>query len=195
MPLRGRYAKGAVKREEILDAATELFTRDGYDRTSMREVAREASLSQAGLLHYFPTKEELFVEVLRRRDDRNEHLYDTETGSPVTVDGLVRVVRHNAQEPALVRLYVAMSAESIEAASLARSFFESRYENLRRDVADDVRLQQSTGELVADLDADAIASMLIAAADGLQVQWLLDPSAFDMSERLEQMWTAFKRVC
>ena len=59
-----------AKREQILDAALDEFARRGYDRTSMREIARQTGLSQAGLLHYFSTKEELFLAVLRRRDDR-----------------------------------------------------------------------------------------------------------------------------
>ncbi len=39
----------------------------------------------------------------------------------------------------------------------------------------------------ADLDAEVVASLLIAAADGLQIQWLLDPDSVDMGARLEQM--------
>ena len=66
MTARGPYAKGEAKRAEVVNVALELFSRKGYDRTSFREVARLAGLSQAGLLHHFRTKEELFVEVLRR---------------------------------------------------------------------------------------------------------------------------------
>ena len=69
MASRGPYAKGLAKREEI-GCRLDEFARRGYDRTSMREIARQTGLSQAGLLHYFSTKEELFLAVLRRRDDR-----------------------------------------------------------------------------------------------------------------------------
>ena len=50
MSPRGPYAKGVAKREEILGVALDLFARDGYDKTSFREVARATGLSQAGLL-------------------------------------------------------------------------------------------------------------------------------------------------
>ena len=102
MTARGQYAKGLAKRDEILDVALELFARKGYDRVSVREIAREAGLSQAGLLHHFSTKEELFLEVLRRRDDRD--------GDPAdhrhvhSVEHLIGAVRQNASEPGLVRL-------------------------------------------------------------------------------------------
>jgi AcrR family transcriptional regulator len=191
---RRQYAKGALKRDEILDAALTLFAEQGYDRTSVREIARAVGLSQAGLLHYFANKEELFAEVLRRRDQRNERLYDANRGNPVTADGLVAIVRHNAEEPGLVRLFVALSAESTAENGLARSFFTDRYHALRESIADDIRRRQDEGDVADDLDAEVVASLLIAAADGLQIQWLLDPAAVDMGARLEQMLGALVRI-
>ncbi|WP_448059694.1 TetR/AcrR family transcriptional regulator [Cellulomonas hominis] len=194
MVARGSYPKGDAKREEILDVALEHFARQGYDRTSMREIARMTGLSQAGLLHHFASKEALFVEVLRRRDARNEERYDVNRGNPVTIDGLVSIVRHNAQEPGLVRLYVTMSAESTDTEGPARDFFVQRYHGLRAQMSANVARMQAAGELAADLDPDAVAALLIAAADGLQLQWLLDPGGPDMGTRLEKMWAALRRI-
>ena len=193
MTTRGPYARGLAKREEILTAALEIFARHGYDRTSFREVARATGLSQAGLLHHFNSKEELFIEVLRRRDARNEDRFDVNRGRPVTVEGLVSIVRHNSEEPGLVRLFVAMSAESTDEASSSRGFFQERYQHLVADLAGDVRRRQQDGEVAEDLDPALIASLLLAAADGLQIQWLLDPEGVDMGARLDALWEAFRR--
>jgi AcrR family transcriptional regulator len=192
MSARGPYAKGIAKREEILQIALELFAQKGYDRVSVREIARETGLSQAGLLHHFSTKEELFLEVLRRRDDRD--------GDPVehkhvhSVDHLIAAVEHNAQEPGLVRLFVSMSAESTEDGSPAREFFVARYRWLRGEVAADVRRRQEAGELAADLDPDEVASLLIAVADGLQLQWLLEPEKVDMGHLMTTFWSTLGRA-
>jgi AcrR family transcriptional regulator len=194
MPVRGQYAKGIAKREEILDVALELFTKKGYDRTSVREIARLAGLSQAGLLHHFSTKEELFIEVLRRRDVRNREEFTSSQDDPNSISRLVSIVRRNMTQPGLVRLYVTMSAESTDVDSTARSFFEERYRSLRAEVARDVRKKQRLGELSAELDPDAVASLLIAAADGLQIQWLLESEGPDMGVLMEQLWTALRHV-
>lgn len=192
MSTRGPYAKGVAKREEILQTALELFARKGYDRVSVREIARESGLSQAGLLHHFSTKEELFLEVLRRRDDRD--------GDPVShrhehsVGHLIAAVENNASEPGLVRLFVSMSAESTEDESPARAFFEDRYGWLRDEVSKDVRLHQERGELSKSLDADAVASLLIAVADGLQLQWLLEPDKVDMGKLIASLWETLRRI-
>lgn len=194
MPVRGQYAKGIAKREEILDVALDLFTKKGYDRTSVREIARLAGLSQAGLLHHFSTKEELFIEVLRRRDVRNREEFRSSQDDPDSISRLVSIVQRNMTQPGLVRLYVTMSAESTDVDSTARSFFEERYRSLRAEVAKDVRKKQKLGELSAELDPDAVASLLIAAADGLQIQWLLESEGPDMGVLMEQLWTALRHV-
>ncbi|MGE0304366.1 MAG: TetR/AcrR family transcriptional regulator [Acidimicrobiia bacterium] len=192
MRSRGRYAKGVARRDEILDRALAEFAVNGYDRTSVREIARAVGLSQAGLLHYFASKEELFVEVLRRRDARNEQRYDQNRGDPVTAEGLVSIVQHNSDEPGLVRLFVAMSAESTTSDSQARAFFAERYQSLRTGIAADVRRMQGEGSFSTDLEPDAVASILLAVADGLQVQWLLEPDSVDMGARLEALWNALR---
>lgn len=190
--MRGPYAKGLAMRDEILDVALDLFSEKGYDRTSVREIARQAGLSQAGLLHHFSTKEELFLAVLRRRDDRS-----TDPGDRVrthSVDRLIRAVDRNTGEPGLVRLFVAMSAESVDEESRARGFFAERYEWLLKEIADDVRHHQEIGEISSTLDAEDAASLLVAAADGLQVQWLLDPDGVDMPARIRQVWDALRTL-
>ena len=194
MPARGPYAKGAAKRDEILDVAIATFARDGYDKTSLREIARETGLSQAGLLHHFSSKQELFVEVLRRRDRRDQEVYDAETDHRLTAEGLIAAVGHNKGEPGLVRLYVAMSAECTDENSTATAFFAERYRAIVGGIAEDIRRRQAAGEISPRLDAEATASLLVAAADGLQLQWLVDQERLDMGERLGVLWEVLRSI-
>jgi AcrR family transcriptional regulator len=69
---RGAYAKGTAKREQILQQAIEVFGRFGFHATSMREIAKECGLSQAGLLHHFPTKETLLLALVEEREHSQE---------------------------------------------------------------------------------------------------------------------------
>jgi AcrR family transcriptional regulator len=191
MSTRGPYAKGLAKREEILAAALESFTRNGYDRSSVREIARMAEISQAGLLHHFATKEELFLEVIKWRHVRDADRFPER---PPAIDALIQAAAHNALEPGLVRLYVLISAESTSEAGPARDFFGERYRRVIASVAEDVARRQAAGELAADADPADVASLLVAAADGLQVQWLLDPESVDMPARLSRLWSLLTRA-
>jgi AcrR family transcriptional regulator len=51
-------------RRALLDAAGELFTSEGYDRTTVRAIAERAGVNQALLFRYFGNKEALFARVL-----------------------------------------------------------------------------------------------------------------------------------
>lgn len=185
MAKKGPYAKGVAKREEILRAALEVIARNGYRGTSVRELADAVGLSQAGLLHYFTSKEELFAEVLRKRDDVDAAKYRTDGSSGV--EALVNITRHNAEVPGLVQLHARLSTDATDPEHPAHDFFATRYALLRSELAADIRRRQSGGEVPAGLDPDKLASLLISAADGLQTQWMLDPE-LDMAGHLEYLW-------
>lgn len=64
-------AASAHKRARLLDATEEIILREGYAAVSSRSVAARVGI-QAPLVHYyFPTIDDLFVAVLRRRAERN----------------------------------------------------------------------------------------------------------------------------
>lgn len=58
------------KKELILETAQELFYRNGYDSTSVRELAKETGLSVAGVYYFFSDKEDILFTLLNRTVDR-----------------------------------------------------------------------------------------------------------------------------
>ena len=65
-PKLGRRPAGdSSTRDEILDSARTSFASVGYDRTSMRAVAKSAGVDPSLVVHYFGSKEGLFAESLR----------------------------------------------------------------------------------------------------------------------------------
>jgi AcrR family transcriptional regulator len=188
---RGPYAKGVAKRAEILRVALEVIARHGYRKTSTRELAAAAGLSEAGMLHYFGSKEKLFEEVLRARDEADR----ARVAGEDPIDGLRAVVRHNATVPGLVQLYSTFSAEAGDPEHSSHEFFVERYAGLRAALADAVRARQSAGTFAPDADPDAIATLLIALSDGLQVQsqYGVNADPGDLFTHLLDLLTGAKR--
>lgn len=188
---RGSYAKGIAKRDEILRTALDVIARNGYRRTSVRELADAVGLSQAGLLHYFSSKEELFTAILRERDELDARRFDDVSHDGATggasIAGLIGVVEHNVLVPGLVQLYAALSVEATDVDHPAHSYFLERNALLRHALATGVRNAQRDGSVSATLDPESVATIFIALSDGLQVQWLLDPSV-NMAEQLASLW-------
>ncbi|MFD0629912.1 TetR/AcrR family transcriptional regulator [Streptomyces sanglieri] len=191
MARRGSYAKGIAKREEILNTALAIVARVGYSRATVRELAQAVGLSQTGLLHYFGTKEQLFIEILRRRDEVDGQVLDgvaTTGGGPLDLAKAVTALqRRNTQVPGLVQLYSRFSSEAAEPGHPAHDFFRDRYRSITGG-ASAISEQQQDGTLPADLDAERLAVIVFALIDGLQSRWMYD-SEIDMADHLAYFWS------
>jgi AcrR family transcriptional regulator len=176
--VRNRRPPG-VRREEILAVATEAFGRSGYRGVSLADIAARVGISQPGLLHHFRSKDELLIAALERRDAESTNQMQKVFAESSVVDALLSLCRHNMANPASMRLYAVEFAEAIDPDHPAHEFFRRRNARVRATLADRIRRDQAMHRLPPTLDPPTVAAEMIAAMDGLQVQWLLDPT-FDM---------------
>jgi AcrR family transcriptional regulator len=87
--------QGLETREKILDVALELFTQNGYDKTSLRDIAERLGISKAALYYYFARKEDILLELhLRLHRFGTEALDELEAlpDGPQRADGWPRVL-------------------------------------------------------------------------------------------------------
>jgi AcrR family transcriptional regulator len=82
------------KREKILDVAEDVFAEHGYAPTSLRNIAKRASVNPALIAYYFDSKERLFEEVFKRRGTqiarRWHDALEARPGSTPSVEELLR---------------------------------------------------------------------------------------------------------
>ena len=179
---QGSYSKGIARRQEILDRAIEVFRDRGADGTSLRRIAEAIGVSHGALLHYFSSREELLVAVYehaeRRRDlDRLEREGPSALDDERAVEVMANAALANLEVPGLVQLYSTLVATSLESErGPAKEFFTARFENVRGSLATRLREDQAAGRVRADVDPEQMAALIVAASDGLQIQWLLEPS-------------------
>lgn len=188
MSQRGPYAKGIAKRQEIIDLTLELVAQQGWKHTSNSEIASRVGLSQAGLMHYYASREELAVAVLQSRDDHDRERFFTPNP---TFDGFIEIIVHNTTVPGLVQLYVECASEATIVGHPGHEFFQRRIASIRGHFAEVIEREQAAGAFGPAVDAESAADLLIAAADGLQLQWLLD-SSVDMAAQLRQLWEGIR---
>jgi AcrR family transcriptional regulator len=189
--VRNRRPPGE-RREQILAVATEMFGNAGFRGVSLADIAARVGISQPGLIHHFRSKEELLIATLERRDAESSGHIEEAFRDSSAIDALLSLCRYNMANPDSVRLYSVESAESLEPGHPAHEFFRSRYSRVRETVAGRVRRDQEQGALPADVDPFEFAAGVVALMDGLQVQWLLDPS-FDMSSVLASYLERFRK--
>src|SRR3954471_15479210 len=61
---RPKNSEGRDTRQDILDAALDLFAENGFFGTSMREIARAVGVRESALYHHFTSKEALFEALM-----------------------------------------------------------------------------------------------------------------------------------
>lgn len=178
---RGSYAKTEARRQEILTAAFEVFSTSGYRAGSLKDVADKVGLSQAGLLHHFPSKEALLEALLTLRDeDSVQRLGAADAKGMDLLRGLVELTRYNTTIPGLVSLYCVLSAEATDPEHPAHAYFRNRYNWVRGSLTEAFAEMRRVDQLRPGVAPEAAARQLVAVMDGLQVQWLLDNGSVDM---------------
>ncbi|GAA1986550.1 TetR/AcrR family transcriptional regulator [Kitasatospora viridis] len=183
---RGPYAKSAAKRQQIVDAALAAYAEAGSRAVSVRDIAERVGLTDAGVLHHFGGREALLTAVLEARDAAaaERHGEGAAMWRP-------ELIAENAQTPGLVKLFVDLAAAAAEPGHPAHDFFTERYQVLRHRYAEAIADAPSPDTASAAAqgaapDAQWAARVLLAATDGLQLQWLLDPS-IDMAADITRL--------
>lgn len=67
-PRRTQIERTRASREKIIHSAMESFAQKGFRGAKMADIAQAANLTGPGLLHHFPSKTHLLMEVLKERD-------------------------------------------------------------------------------------------------------------------------------
>ncbi|WP_457098937.1 TetR/AcrR family transcriptional regulator [Microbacterium sp. P5_E9] len=178
MGTRGPYAKGKAKRAEILDVALEVIARDGYTSATVKHLADAVGLSQNGLLHYFGSKDALFLEILRHRDEVVAVQVNPEAQNFADdlVERILLAVDEEVSSPGMVQLALRVTGEATEPDHVAHEFLRTRYEAIRLVMSDALVRMQADGRVAADVDPVAVSALLFAGWDGLQIQRGYDPS-------------------
>ena len=189
-PARRSYPKGVRRRQQILDSVIALLAQRGVDRASLRTVGEAIGVSHTALRHYFSSRDELLVEAYRAHEARAAGDGPTADSSAVSV--IIEAAERNRSIPGLVELYATLTTDALqEQHALTREFVRDRFRSLREALAERIAEGQP-GAVAAEgaagggagIDPMDAAALVIAASDGLQIQWLLDPDAVDVGRSL-----------
>jgi TetR/AcrR family transcriptional regulator of autoinduction and epiphytic fitness len=116
-----------VKRCAALDAAVDLFLEQGFDRTSLQQVARQAGISSATLFKHFPTKAALFGGIMAQFWEVTPEFEHPPLKPGCPEEGLLWVGREYARllrRPQTAPLFRVIISEAPRFPELGRALFE-----------------------------------------------------------------------
>ncbi|KUI11308.1 TetR family transcriptional regulator [Mycobacterium sp. GA-1285] len=173
-PYAALLAKGEDRRQRILAVAERLLARNGWRNTSLAQIAKEAGVTPAGLLHHFESKEQLLNAVLDARDADDAIHADYRSGDLVTELG--RVPERFDRAPELVGTFTVLLVENIAPDAPLHDRLVKRYRDAVDIVTAIIERGQQSGKYRRDLDAATKAVEILAFTYGMETLWLLDPS-------------------
>ena len=152
----------AERREQILDGARRCFAENGYEGATVARLESATGLSRGGIFNYFPSKEELFVELAVQDSARISDLWVNA--------GLEAVVREILEiDPAWLGVYLEL-IRRVRTDPEFRHRVEKRQEAvvpINRARAEEA---QRAGEFRDDLDAREIGIFVNLVLNGLALQ-------------------------
>jgi AcrR family transcriptional regulator len=172
-PYATLFAKGEDRRQRILAVAERLLARNGWRSTSLAQIAREAGVTPAGLLHHFESKEQLLNAVLDARDADDDAHADR---SGDLIAELTRVPKRFERSPELVGTFMVLLAENLAPDAPLHDRLHQRYRAAADIIKDLITRGQQKGLYRKDFDAATKATEILAFINGMEIQWLLDPS-------------------
>ncbi|QNP74025.1 TetR/AcrR family transcriptional regulator [Streptomyces roseirectus] len=195
-----------ARRRQILDAAERCFARNGFHATSMQDVLKEADLSAGAVYRYFSGKDELIRAIVAEAIAVLGEVYGTaaeETPPPLPDELVVRAVaRMRTTRPVLTedgewqfpRVMIQAWTEVLRNGELAAQVADG-YLRVRKAWADIMNGYKAAGIVPQDANADAMARVMIATAQGLVTQIaVLGLPASEMEQTLAEGLRALMSV-
>ncbi len=167
LPRRGRPGYDA---DTVLRRAIELFNRQGYDATSVGDLARELGVSKSTIYHHVPSKEHLLAAALDEALDGLTGALDRAAAEPGTAEDRLRHAVEASVEilaehlPAVTLLLRVRGNSAVEMEALARR------RRVDEQLAGLVRAAVEEGSLRGDIPAEVASRLLFGMVNSL-VEW------------------------
>ena len=166
-------------RQKLLDAATEVFARHGYERATVDEIVREAGFSKGAFYVHFESKEDLFWEMLQDRIAMlQEALRQAIDMSAPAAENERRILQTlfdlDKQDPLWPAMFMEFAAHAGRNEKVRRRLAEL-YERWHSFTVQMLKAGREAGKVRNDLDLGFMASALLAVIEGAIMQSRLAP--------------------
>ena len=177
-----------AKKIEILHAAMQVFSQKGMVNTRMVDIAQTAGIGKGTIYEYFKNKEEIFAgafqSMMKMVEAGMGNIISSDLGPVEKLKGIIDIsikefIEHGGE---FVNIMLDFWAESIRTKDKKTEELidlKGMYREYRAVIADilDEGVQQG---IFKKIDVKAVSCLLIAALDGVMLQWIMEPGIIDL---------------
>jgi len=178
-------------RERILGAALALFARQGYERTSIREIAREAKISQGLMYNYYAGKDELLAAIFARGMLAAREGFAPASADAEPAERIERLIRGSlalvARDLEFWRLSYSLRMQPAVLRGAAEEI-RTWSESLRREI-------ERVLEMARVPNAAVEAAVLFALIDGVAQHHAMAPRRYPLEQVANAVVERYRAIC
>ncbi|MDD4752508.1 MAG: TetR/AcrR family transcriptional regulator [Desulfitobacteriaceae bacterium] len=190
--LSRRERKKNETKQSILNSAIKYFQTQGYDSTTMEQIAEEVDISKVTLYNYFPSKEAIVSEFFQRM-------------SHEFVDQVLKVLeKQPTTRMKIFEMFKQQFEWNLQYRELLQVYFVHQFQSMLKPetykgsgldivLAQIIRYGQEKGEVRNDLPTEYLAKHLEMMYVMQFLEWILEPETWDPEKNLRAMVDLFMR--
>jgi TetR/AcrR family transcriptional regulator, fatty acid metabolism regulator protein len=186
---RGRRRQETHAR--LLEAATCVLARFGFERATLDEIVREAGFSKGAFYVHFESKDDLFWAMLEERISRQQEAFRRAVDYNKSMDYNVRTILSTVfgllgEDALWGPLFMEFHAHAARNEKVRRRL-STMYEGWRQLIVDILSASREAGRMRKDADLELMATVLIATVEGSIIQSHLAPEMVRLEEMVEPL--------
>ena len=181
------------KRQQILDAAAECFTENGFHQTGMKEIYTAAGMSAGSIYHYFENKDAIIEGIAAEFSVDTQDFIDTLDQNKDFIEGFIKATKRALQDTQkhvrYGRLVIEIYAESFrndKVNNILKTLDNEAFEALKRRIETAISNEQIASKQTPDM----LAHLLISLVEGLKDRVLQHPKI-----KLTKLLKPFEELC
>src|SRR5262245_14064702 len=151
------------RREQILEGARRCFAENGYEGATVTKLEQTTGLSRGAIFNYFPSKEDVFLELAWRDNERLLRLW-LEHGWEAALRSVVR------EEPEWLGVYLELTRKIRSDPDFARRHDERGDSEVTPLVIEAIKADQERGVIRDDFPPERVAGFIAVVANGVVLQ-------------------------
>jgi TetR/AcrR family fatty acid metabolism transcriptional regulator len=180
----------AARRKQIIEATIDTIAAHGLAQTSLAEIAKEADISKGVISYHFDSKDELIEQTLDTLLAQENAYIKSQVEAQNTAADRLRAYAKASFDYMLANRNKTVAMWELwgnfDSVDEKRRFSATVYDPCRRHLTKIIRQGQNSGEF-RSFPVHTAASIILAAIDGLAIQWVCDAEALDPDACLREL--------
>ena len=187
--LTSRQLQAQKTKRRIYNAAVELFSKQGFDNTTIEDISRKADVSVGAFYHYYSSKTEIYSELYKKIDAYYENTVADQLVQEDFYDNVILYFKHYAE------FINARGVDTVKQLFNNQNVLfldKSRYKY--KLLAEVLKKGEEKNLLTNDMSLDEIEEFLMVVSRGTVYDWLLHNGDYDLVGKMVKYISEMRHI-